>query len=239
MDRGVRKGDLAVGDQAADVVAVHVRDQHRIDLLRLVAGGGEVGEQVAERRPEQLGRAGVDQHQLVAGVHQIGVDRGRHRFRLERALQQALDLLGRGVGEELARMQVEDAVAERGDLEIAEHHPVEAGRLGLDLRRARARPGGEKESAEEGGQGGAERAWKSHGGPREPKRRRIAEPRAARCAGGPEPPPCRVRPRPWRARPPRRRAPARADRRSGTNAAGCRGRRARRRSRACADRRRP
>jgi hypothetical protein len=71
----------------------------------------------------------------------------RHRRRFVRALQILRHLGLRGVGEQLARLEVEDAVAQRGDLEVAEHHPVVARRLGLDLRRPGLRAGHEEQRA--------------------------------------------------------------------------------------------
>lgn len=63
---GLGEGGLAVGiGQAAHVVAVEVGDELAVDLLGGLAGGLEVGNDVAYRRAEQLAGAGVDQHQLA------------------------------------------------------------------------------------------------------------------------------------------------------------------------------
>ena len=44
----IREGQCAVGHQAADVVCVHVGNVDLIDLLWLIAGGFQIGQQVAQ-----------------------------------------------------------------------------------------------------------------------------------------------------------------------------------------------
>jgi hypothetical protein len=82
-----------------------------IDLLRLIAGGLEVGHQLAEGRAEQAARAGIDQNQLAAGVDQEAVDRrfGRHGLEVAR---QRLGGDGSRLVQQFVDRQVDGAVAE-------------------------------------------------------------------------------------------------------------------------------
>jgi len=83
-----------------------------------------------------LGRAGIDQHQVVAGVDQVGVDRSLHAFlgRHEHARQQRLQVLVIDALEQAGR-QVDVAVIQSGDFEVPECHAVVARYLGLLLCR--------------------------------------------------------------------------------------------------------
>jgi hypothetical protein len=65
------------------VVEVGVSEQDHVDIARRVARGGEVAKQPAGRFLEFVDAAArVDQHQLVAGVDEGGVD--LHNFRPSR-----------------------------------------------------------------------------------------------------------------------------------------------------------
>ncbi|MNT14184.1 hypothetical protein D3C72_1491780 [compost metagenome] len=120
------------------MVAVQVGQQHGVDLFRRVARRAQVFADAPERGPEAGCRARIDQHQVAAGMDQVGVDRGLHARRRfdEHPRQQALHLARAGVPEDL-RVQVDVAVIERRDLELADHHAVVARHLGLLLRRRR------------------------------------------------------------------------------------------------------
>ena len=131
---GIRKHHLAVGHQATDMVRVHVGDVDLVHLLGLVARSLEVAHQLAQRGAKEARRAGIDQHQLAAGVDEVAVDRSLDR-RLEVGLgEQAFDACGRQPGEQLVHRQRDGAVGQRGDLEAAQRHAVPAGGLALGDR---------------------------------------------------------------------------------------------------------
>ncbi|MCY1519124.1 hypothetical protein D9M68_538630 [compost metagenome] len=150
MDRRVGKGRLSVHGEAAGMVAVQVGQQHGIDLFGRIARRAQVVADAPKRGAEACRRAGIDQHQAAAGIDEVGVDRGLHaRRRLdEHPCQQALHLARAGVLEDL-RVEVDVAVVQRGDFQLADHHAVVARHLRLLLRR--------------GGMGGADRG-RQHGG---------------------------------------------------------------------------
>ena len=110
------------------MVPVHVRDVDLVDLLRLIAGGLHVRDQIAERRSEQLAGTGVDHDQLCSGVDEERVDRRLDRILDERARERILDVSRRGIGEQRAHRQRDGAVRQDSDFEVADHHPIEAGR---------------------------------------------------------------------------------------------------------------
>ena len=103
------------------MVAVQVGNEHGVDLLRGVAGGLQVVDDVAEAWPEQLGGTGIDQHQLAAGVDQVGVDGGLHLGAFqELAGKQALDVALGDAFEQLF-VEIDGAVVEGSDFETAKH----------------------------------------------------------------------------------------------------------------------
>ncbi|MNT49894.1 hypothetical protein D3C72_1867730 [compost metagenome] len=71
---------------------------------------------------------------MLAGIDQVGVDRGLHALAGldEHPRQQALDVLGAGALEQVGA-EVDVAVVEGGDFQIAHRHAVVAGHLGLLL----------------------------------------------------------------------------------------------------------
>ena len=64
------------------MIAVEVREDHRIDCTPVDAGGGEIGVELADRTLGclELGRsvAGIDHDQLAAGIHDDWRERRRH-----------------------------------------------------------------------------------------------------------------------------------------------------------------
>ncbi len=140
----VREQHLAaVVDHAADVIDMGVREHHGVDVLRLDAGFRHALLLAPGGRAEPFRRAhaGIEQHELVAGVH----DR---RILLEH------DIVGRQeiVGEHLPHFFIRHAgesalgIAERqrpvgnhGDFGSPQIEAVEIGRLRPDLGRARQR----------------------------------------------------------------------------------------------------
>ena len=149
----VREQRLAVLAQPGRMVGMQVGDVDLVDLLGLVARRLQVGEQLAGGRTEGAIGAGVDQHQLGAGVDQVAIDRGLHRRLQELLVQRLHDAAGLGLVHQLVHRQVDGAVAEGGDFEIAQHQAVVARRLGLHLRgrRLHARRG-QRERETEGGE---------------------------------------------------------------------------------------
>src|SRR4029077_15367534 len=81
---------------APQVVEVGVSEQNHVDIVRRVARSGEVANQPAGRFLELVDAAAcVDQHQLVSGVDEDGVDLKPYRTRwLERGCEQASCVLG-------------------------------------------------------------------------------------------------------------------------------------------------
>jgi hypothetical protein len=74
--RGVREGTpVSAVHQPQRMLGVDMRQQHRIDLLGPVAGGGERLAHPPGAGEERMLAAGIDQHQVAAGVHQIDADR--------------------------------------------------------------------------------------------------------------------------------------------------------------------
>ena len=140
-ERPFRRGhhDLGVGEDeavvlvldAVDVVRVEMRDDDEVDRLRIDAGGGEIVAEHAGRRRDLAAGAGVDKHELAAGVD----DQGREWRRQlvgghERGGERALHFGERRVVDEFLRDRaVPDAVIERGQLEGADPVAVDAGRL--------------------------------------------------------------------------------------------------------------
>ena len=145
---------------------MHVGQQHRVDLLGPVAGGLQVVLDAAQRRTEAGGGTGIDQHQLLPGMDQEGIDRGLHARRglQEHACQQRLDLVG-GQPLEQPRRQRHDAIEQRGDLEVAEGGAVVArdlaallrGRRRLRLGQRSQRRAQRGQRQQRGGQGAAQR----------------------------------------------------------------------------------
>ena len=134
-DFGIDEDALPVRrDQAVNMVAVQVGDEHGIDLLRAVTGGLEVVDNIAEARPEKLGGTGVDQDQLVSGIDQIGIDGGLDLWPFqELAGEETLDVALVDVLEQFL-VEIDGAVVEGGDFELAEHQAIVARDLGFLLR---------------------------------------------------------------------------------------------------------
>ena len=118
---GVGECELVVVHQAAHVVGVHMGDVDLVDLLGLVAGSLQVGDQVAQRRAKQLGCAGVNQHQLGAGVDQVAVNGGFQWGRHKRVVERFFNLGWRGVGQQLVHRQVDCAIRQGRDFKVAQH----------------------------------------------------------------------------------------------------------------------
>ena len=127
------------------MVEVEVSEQNNVDIARRVARGGEVAKQPAGRFLEFVDAAPcVDQHQLVAGVDEDGVEFQPHRTsRLKRGGEQASCVLG-PIEPQRFGGERDRAVADDGDLNGAELEAVEArlrllARLGRMSESARTR----------------------------------------------------------------------------------------------------
>src|ERR1700682_1967672 len=72
VDLGIWKDALSVlSGEAADVIGVEMRDQNEVDVFRRIVCAAEAGRQSSERFPTPPGAgAGIDEDQLLAGVHQ-------------------------------------------------------------------------------------------------------------------------------------------------------------------------
>ncbi len=141
-DLRIRKGQRAIGQaNPVDVVAVHVRQQHNVDVLGVDAGSLKVLQRATDRAFARFeirdAVAGIDQHKLGAGVDELRIERHRdhalwHVGRLTR--RQRLFL--RNVGDELVRhREGSRAIVDRSALEAADLVAIEAGRLRPHLRR--------------------------------------------------------------------------------------------------------
>ena len=137
---------LAVTD-APQVVEVEVSEEDHVDIARRVARGGEVAKQSAGGFLEFVNAAAcVDQHELVAGVDDNGVDLQPHRVRwLERGCEQAFRVLGPIAPQRFGRER-ERTVADDGALDGAELEAVETW----------LRPLARLERMSQGGDGGGE-----------------------------------------------------------------------------------
>ena len=121
MQGGVGEGRRLAGQQPADMVAVHVGEQHGVDVLGRYAECCERGGQPPEPGSEGAARAAVDQHRAAAAAHEVGgdADGRRHRRVQEGGGQRRVDLLLRDVDEERPRER-EAAVADGEDLQLAD-----------------------------------------------------------------------------------------------------------------------
>src|SRR5712671_7230706 len=117
------------------MVGMHVSDQHHVDLFGLIPGQFQIRLQLVQTWPKPLARTRVDQNKLVASVDQVRIDRRRNLIPLERAMQQRIDLRVSRVGEQFLRIEVKHTIEQRCDLEVAQHHSIEARGLRFDLWR--------------------------------------------------------------------------------------------------------
>src|SRR5215471_2563732 len=180
---------------------MEVGNYHRVDRLRLDAGGGEVGNQCARGRRELPAGASVEKHQLAAGIDEQR--RKRHRQSVGRHEGVGQGLLDFGVGnvahEPGVDRSVPKAVVNRGELEAPELEAIEAGRLLSADRHGRIRSrrllqglrrNCERATSE---QGATREAWHDNYFPRESRTRiriQCGLDRERQARGSPEPP-CR------------------------------------------------
>ena len=106
---------------------MHMGQQHRIDRLRVDAGGGETALNEAGGRQQIIARSGVDDREAPLGMDQEGVDVGSPR-RPEGVAQQLMRLFEIDIAHHV-HAAVEIAVADGGDDDIADFAMIDAGNL--------------------------------------------------------------------------------------------------------------
>src|SRR5262244_2582576 len=154
LDLGIGEGERSVrGLEPEDMVAVQVRDQDDVDCVRIKASGGQGRGQQPDRRTEAGAIAGVDQHELGAGVDYDRIER-----RDDAALRHIGGLGGReyllvtDIAHELGgERNGSRAVIDDGDFELADLAAIEARRLPAGERRGGLRGRGERRECAGGG----------------------------------------------------------------------------------------
>src|SRR4029077_4187497 len=144
-DFGVRIGERIVGhQQAVNVVAVIVRDNHSIDAGAFVAGGRKVGGELAADAIGLLvvgfNGTGVDNQELGTGVHRNRViGRRHHVFLHEDFGERRVDGVQFDVGYVIFRhLETGNTVGRHSDFETADLVPIPTGDLLAGGRRGRA-----------------------------------------------------------------------------------------------------
>ncbi len=148
------------------MIGVKMREQNRIDVVARDVGCGERLAEMAELGAGERGGegagAGVDEIEVVAGIHRVGIGRRVHGVRRESALGERLLLFGLGLGEKFGWKR-EVAVQERRHLDIADRLAEDAGNLFAGERRARQSGRRERCIKSEGGSAGEQFAARKHG----------------------------------------------------------------------------
>jgi len=127
-------------------------EQHVVHLGRVVTGCAQVAQHLAQAGPEAGGGAGIHQGQVVAPLHQVGVDCGLQAlavFGHIPVVEQPGHCTGIDPGQFLPA-QCHGAVEQRGDLQRADLLVVDAGHL----CRGRVRGGGQRRAGGRGQQQG-------------------------------------------------------------------------------------
>ena len=144
-DFGVGKNQIVVlVFDAVDVVGMEMRDHNEVDGLRIDTGCGEISAERAGGRSDLTAGAGVDQHNLLAGIDDQRREWRRELVdRHERSGERVLDFSERRVADEfVGDRPVPDAVIERGQLECSDPVAINAGgRFADGRRRSFSRPG--------------------------------------------------------------------------------------------------
>jgi len=156
--RGIRVGHRVLRiEQATQMIRVRVGQHDIIHLGRVVAGLAQVAQHLAQAGAEALRGAGVDQGQVIALLHQVGIDRGLQALAIlgyVAVIKQAGDRAG-GDPDQLLPTQRDSAIEQRGDLQRADGLVIHAG----DLLARGVRGGGQCGAGDNGQQhGGGERA---------------------------------------------------------------------------------
>ncbi len=125
----VREGRLTIGGEVpADVVAVQVGHHHRVDLVRPHALGLEVAQKRAPRHVGRVGRArtepGVDEDRPAVGADQVGAEVEADPVLLREVRRVVAPVGLRDRGEEVAQVELEHAVRQHHDLDVADAYDV-------------------------------------------------------------------------------------------------------------------
>ncbi len=141
IDLRVRENALAaIGHQSRAVIGMRMGQDHGIDVLRLDAGGLQVGQQLAAVRSHHLRRAGagIEQNHPVAGIQQQHVLLQREVVDRKIVVAERLDeILFRKADEHirLRRPHHQRSIRDHRRLERADLEPVDARRLHILHRR--------------------------------------------------------------------------------------------------------
>ena len=163
VELGVREEHPAsVVDHTADMIDMGMGENHGVDVIRLDAGFRHALLLAPGGRAEhfQGAHAGVEQHELVARVHDRRVLLQHDIVRRQEIVGQHLPdfVIGRAGEGALGRAKWQRAVGNHSDLGVTEIEPVEIGRLCIELGRA-----GQRAAAKH--RGGAETTAECQQGP--------------------------------------------------------------------------
>ena len=146
-DLGVGEGEFAIGaEQTVDVVAVAVRDDHRVHRVAVDAGGGKIRVELADGALALLIHAetetGVDNDELRAGVDDNGRVGVRNLIRRQMVCnERRIDLVLRRVADVAVRQRIGvGAVGDGGDLKASDLIAIPARVLLLGERGCGLRP---------------------------------------------------------------------------------------------------
>jgi len=124
VDHGAREHRHAVARQAADMVRMKMRQQHRVDLLRMQPCRRQLRRHAAQRCILQIARTRIDQHAMRAILDQECVDVAADDVAKTSALQQGLH--GRfATAKHIENRQREMAIAQRRDRRAAKLQAAE------------------------------------------------------------------------------------------------------------------
>src|ERR1700681_1808704 len=107
---------------------MHMSEDDRVDRTRLDASGGKVLRETPQRRPEQVRGAGIDEDELVAGIDEPFIDRGRDRILWQEARFEQFWSY-RGIARKNLGFERQPTVAEHGDLKATDFEAINARRL--------------------------------------------------------------------------------------------------------------
>jgi hypothetical protein len=142
-DLRIRECELLVlGPKAVDMVSVEVRDHDGINLFRIETGRGQIVHEARRGRNEPAGGAGIDEHELRAGIDHERRKRNHHLVGALELIVECFLRVGNGEILEQSGREVRhpDAIVNGGDFVGADLVAVEA--RGLLARKGRSSAGG-------------------------------------------------------------------------------------------------
>ncbi len=104
----------AVGEEAADMVAVHVGDEDRVDVAQRDARGREIVRDPAGLQAHRAAAAGIDEHRPAAGLDDIGVEARAPGIRVGVAGAEDAGVVGLVDALEIVQAEGQGAVGEGG-----------------------------------------------------------------------------------------------------------------------------